>query len=141
MNFQMSGDIDEPWVPSGSLAISNKPLFTKDRVPYSEAGPFFKNSINEDRCEFKKLTDNLYKRVDKGKDIDSQYPRGTGYIIILPETHPAFNFYNFYYLYTRGVTDINAPANMQIANHYSIENIASIITTTFPEYARENNIS
>ena len=115
-----------------SITVSNNFPSTKPRLKYSElVGQFWKSSVNTEFYDFLKLNDNLYRRVNKGKNNDVLYGNQGTYLQVLPETHPGYNF-DIYYRscctgYERPVDDF-----------YDDQDLIDIVTNTFPDLVAAN---
>lgn len=74
-----------------------------------------------DTVEFGKISDGLYVRLANGSpDTDFM-----DFLVVLPETHPGFNFDIFYYNYCTGYGAFE--------HLYKDEHLKAIIINTFPD--------
>lgn len=114
-----------------SVTVSSNFPTDKPRLSYSEVGQFWANSANSNVYDFLKLTDNLYRRVDKGTNTDVIHGNQGAYVQILPETHPGYNF-DIYYLFC--CTGYQHPLD----DFYDDQDLIDIVTNTFPELVAAN---
>ena len=130
--YDIEGDPEALHLAMNSITVSNNFPSAKPRLKYSElVGQFWESSVNSKFYDFLKLSDNLYRRVDKGKNDNALHGNQGTYLQVLPETHPGYNF-DIYYRFC--CTAHESPLD----DFYDDQHLIDIVTNTFPDLVAAN---
>lgn len=129
--YDIEDDPEALHLSMNSITVSNNFPSAKPRLKYSELGQFWQDSKNSKFYDFLKLNNNLYRRVNKGKNDDALYGSQGTYLQVLPETHPGYNF-DIYYRFC--CTAHERPLD----DFYDDQHLIDIVTNTFPDLVAAN---
>ena len=129
--YDIEDDPEALHLAIASVTVTSNFPTTNLRLNYNEMGQFWQGSKNSKFYEFLKLNDNLYRRVDKGKNDDVLHGNQGTYLQVLPETHPGYNF-DIYYRFC--CTAHESPLD----DFYDDQDLIDIVTNTFPDLVAAN---
>lgn len=137
--YDIENDPEALHLAIDSITVTNNYPGKKNRLDYEELGRFWRTDmyahwtggVNSNSYEFLKLSDTLYRRVTKGRNIDLLKGNQGVYLFFLPETHPGFNF-DMYYRFC--CTAYEEPLD----KFYNSNHLTDIVTNIFPDFVAAN---